>query len=74
MAEIHQLVGVYVDKEELIKALQYYRNQYEKGYSDGRESIVEELKEIKAELQTPLLFVAIAIFHYLTYYTVWISI
>ena len=27
--------GVSVDKEELIKALQYDRNQYEKGYADG---------------------------------------
>lgn len=27
--------GVHVDKEELIKALQYDRNQYEKGYKDG---------------------------------------
>lgn len=29
-------VGVDVNKEELIKALQYDRNQYEKGYSDGK--------------------------------------
>lgn len=28
-------VGVNVDKEELIKALQYDRGQYEKGYADG---------------------------------------
>ena len=28
-------VGVNVDKEELIKALQYDRGQYEKGYEDG---------------------------------------
>lgn len=25
-----------VDKDELLKALQYDRNQYEKGYADGR--------------------------------------
>ena len=31
---------IYVDKEELIKALQYDRNQYEKGYADA----VEEFK------------------------------
>lgn len=30
-----QRVGVQVDKEELIKALQYDRGQYEKGYQDG---------------------------------------
>ena len=29
-------IGVYVDKEELIKALAYDRGQYEKGYADGR--------------------------------------
>ena len=29
-------VGVYVDKEELVKALQYDRGQYEKGYADGK--------------------------------------
>ena len=29
-------VGVYVDKEELIKALAYDRGQYEKGFRDGR--------------------------------------
>ena len=27
--------GVNVDREELIKALRYDRNQYEKGYQDG---------------------------------------
>lgn len=29
-------VGVFVDKEELIKALAYDRQQYEKGYEDGK--------------------------------------
>lgn len=28
-------VGINVNKEELIKALQYDRDQYEKGYADG---------------------------------------
>ena len=28
-------VAVYVDKDELIKALKYDRNQYEKGFSDA---------------------------------------
>jgi hypothetical protein len=30
-------VGVNVDKEELIKALAYDRQQYEKGYADAKE-------------------------------------
>ena len=31
-------IGVTVDKAELIKALEYDRDQYEKGYRDGKES------------------------------------
>ena len=31
---------IYVDKDELIKALQYDRDQYEKGYQDAMVSIV----------------------------------
>lgn len=33
--EAVQKQGIFVDKEELIKALQYDREQYEKGYADG---------------------------------------
>ena len=33
-------VGVSVDKDELIRALQYDRGQYEKGYADAMDSIV----------------------------------
>lgn len=29
-------IGVHIDKEELIKALQYDREQYQKGYKDGK--------------------------------------
>lgn len=50
MSEIRQQLGVYVDKEELIKALQYDRNQYDKGYSDGRASIVAEFEKIKEKI------------------------
>lgn len=35
-----QKVGIDVDRNELIKALQYDRNQYEKGYEDGRNDII----------------------------------
>lgn len=35
-----QNVGVYVDKEELLKALQYDREQYQKGYKDRDAEIV----------------------------------
>ena len=33
-----QDVGIFVDKGELIKALQYDREQYEKGFADGLEA------------------------------------
>ena len=35
MVKVSQTVGYEVDKDELIKALQYDRKQYEKGYNDG---------------------------------------
>lgn len=35
-----QNVGVYVDKDELLKALQYDRDQYQKGYNDRDAEIV----------------------------------
>lgn len=41
-------VGVHVDKDELIKALQYDRNQYDKGFDDGRKETAKEvLQELK---------------------------
>ena len=35
-----QQIGVNVDKEELLRALQYDRGQYKKGYADAMDSIV----------------------------------
>lgn len=35
-AEIQHSFGVDVDEKELIRALQYDRNQYEKGYADAK--------------------------------------
>lgn len=35
MYEIRQKIGYDIDKEELIKALRYDRDQYNKGYADG---------------------------------------
>ena len=34
MASITETIGYNIDKKELIKALNYDRNQYAKGYSD----------------------------------------
>ena len=48
---IEQAIGYKVDKEELIKALQYDRDQYDKGYKDGtKEIFIKELFEIEKEL------------------------
>ena len=33
--------GIHVDRDELIKALAYDRNQYEKGYADGKAEAAE---------------------------------
>ena len=41
-------VGINVDKEELIKALQYDRNQYTKGYKDGKKDVLDK---ISAEIE-----------------------
>lgn len=47
-----QNLGIDVNKEELIKALQYDRDQYDKGYADGYEDaheVIEKLTELIAE-------------------------
>lgn len=38
-------VGVNVDKEELVKALQYDRQQYDEGYKDGVREFAERLRK-----------------------------
>ena len=48
---IEQAIGYKVDKEELVKALQYDREQYDKGYEDGaKETFVKELEKLKGEI------------------------
>lgn len=37
-----------VDKDELVKALQYDRDQYNKGFEDGKRFILNRLKEVLA--------------------------
>ena len=41
--------GIYVDKDELIKALNYDRQQYDKGFEDGVNKSTQELLEILKE-------------------------
>lgn len=44
MSEITRKIGIDIDKDELIKALNYDRHQYEKGFDDGRFSGICEVK------------------------------
>ena len=50
VTEITRKIGVDVDKDELIRALNYDRHQYEKGYVDGRffgrHEVLSKLKRI----------------------------
>lgn len=44
-------IGVNVDKEGLIRALRYDRNQYTKGYEDSKNAVLDKVKaEVKALL------------------------
>lgn len=45
-------VGVVVDKDELVRALQYDRGQYEKGYADGYADAQAEIIKYINELKT----------------------
>lgn len=51
MAEITHKLGVDIDKQELINALNYDRGQYEKGYADGRASLIEENDKLKEQVK-----------------------
>lgn len=39
-------VGISVDKDELLKALDYDRKQYEKGFQDGVQSVLKNINEV----------------------------
>ena len=36
-------IGIDVDKEELLRALRYERDQYEKSYKEGKAKAIEEI-------------------------------
>lgn len=42
-----QNVGVNVDKDELVKALEYDRKQYEQGFADALKCVPEELTTVR---------------------------
>ena len=46
-AEIQSSFGVELDRGELIRALQYDRDQYDKGYADGKRDAMDELVRCK---------------------------
>lgn len=54
-AEIVHKYGIFVDKEELTKALKYDRNQYKQGWIDGYKTAMGETFE-KREIRKPTNF------------------
>ena len=42
--EIVRKCGIDVDKDELVKALNYDRNQYNKGYVDGVNGVLDKIR------------------------------
>ena len=53
-----QNVGVNVDKDELLKALQYDRNQYQKGYDD-RDSEIVRCKDCALQISCTINYEAV---------------
>lgn len=51
MYVVNQVVRYEVDKDELIKALQYDRNQYKEGYIDAIKEYEDKLKRIRSEIE-----------------------
>lgn len=50
-AKISESTGVDIDKGELIRALQYDRQQYNAGYTDAKAEYESMLKQIRAEIE-----------------------
>ena len=46
-----QEVGINVDREELVKALQYDRDQYRKGYEDGVRANADTVRKMQERLK-----------------------
>lgn len=56
--EIIQHMNINVSKEELIKALNYDRQQYEKGYNNAIEEFAEDIKKILAPTVSALFLIS----------------
>ena len=44
-----QNVGINIDKEELLKALEYDRGQYEEGFREGEKHTMRQIKDLLPE-------------------------
>ena len=44
-----QNVGINVDREELLKALEYDRGQYEEGFREGEKHTLRQIKDLLPE-------------------------
>ena len=58
ICEAIQRMNINVSKEELIKALNYDRQQYEKGYNDAIEELTEDIKKILAPTVSTLFLIS----------------
>lgn len=58
ICEAIQRMNINVSKEELIKALNYDRQQYEKGYNDAIEEFAEDIKKILASTASALFYIS----------------
>lgn len=47
---VSRAIGYDVDKTELLKALQYDREQYTKGYRDGKSDMLDKVKQAREEI------------------------
>ena len=50
MLTVSRSIGYDVDKTELLKALQYDREQYTKGYRDGKSDMLDKVKQAREEI------------------------
>ena len=50
MYQVNQAMGYEIDKNELVKALQYDRNQYEKGCRDALDTIAKEIRHFMLDV------------------------
>lgn len=45
MYKVNKEYGINVDKQELLRALSYDRQQYNQGYDDGRDRALDDMRE-----------------------------